>query len=142
MRKYDDINDLVGKKILRIFASEDHLQFETDEGPFCYHVEGDCCSRSFFYDFYGVKKLFENGPVISTREVPLEVDPTTVKDDQCVVKAYGFEIVTENKEFGEQTSVFSFRNDSNGYYGGVIYLGEPRDVATLKEITDDIAEIL
>jgi hypothetical protein len=50
----------------------------------------------------------------------------------------GLEIVTDDPKFGEVTSVFSFRNDSNGYYGGWIFKSEPDKSAP--EITDDVLE--
>lgn len=117
-RERYNMNNLVGAKIQQIFMDFDVLTFITDKGNFSYGVTADCCSSSYFYDFHGVQKLLENGPVVSTRSIDLE-DP----DDEDarrgdVVVAYGFEIVTEHPKWGEQTSVVSFRNDSNGYYGG------------------------
>ena len=55
------------------------------------------------------------GPVVSTAEIPL--DDAAESDDE-LTRCYGYEIVTEHPTFGEVTCVFSFRNDSNGYYGG------------------------
>lgn len=128
--------DLVGKTIKRIFMSNKYLQFDTSGSTFLYTVDGDCCSYSYFYDFHGVKKLLLGNPVISAREIELSepTDEDARKDD--VVAAYGFEIVTEDPKYGEVTSVFSFRNDSNGYYGGWMFYTDERP-NTLKELTDD-----
>lgn len=134
------IDNLVGKKILKIFLNENYLKFETDAGNFVFTTYGDCCSQSVFYDFIGVKKLFENGPVVSVREVKdLQADEATDKKmyQECPA-AYGFEIVTEHPTFGEMTSVFSFRNYSNGYYGG--WIEEMDDCKVSPEIFDDVLE--
>jgi hypothetical protein len=134
------LGNLVGKVIERVFMNDEYLVFETDEGRFAFTVEGDCCSHSYFYDFHGVKKLLENGPVISVKEVDLGEDE---KNDYDVTRCYGFQIFTESDMWGEQTSVFSFRNDSNGYYGGWMYATDADRVMnnitdTLPELTDDL----
>ena len=138
MGYYDtDLNkDLTGKTIQKIFMSHGYLQFDTDGGTFVYAVEGDCCSQSYFYDFHGVKKLLSGNPVVSAREIELEEPTDEDARNGDVVVAYGYEIVTEDPKFGEVTSVFSFRNDSNGYYGGSMYYTKERPTG-LKELTDD-----
>lgn len=134
--------DLVGHKITNIYFDSDHLAFKLDNGEVkTYGVEGDCCSRSYFYDFLGVKKLLDNGRVISVKEVPLdESDPRCKRQGhEDELKCYGFEIVTEDPKFGEVTTVFSFRNDSNGYYGGWIR-NDNFDATQITEIKDDVLE--
>lgn len=108
------LNTLVGKTITRIRWNDDYLLFDTDGGPFGFWVDAECCSTSYFYDFYGVAHLLNNGPVISTRAIDLASHEADYADIQC----YGFELVTNHPKWGEVTSVFSFRNSSNGYYGG------------------------
>jgi hypothetical protein len=138
----ENLYKLVGKKIIRIFINEDYLKFETDGGPFVFRVEGDCCSRSVFYDLIGTKKLLENGPVLAVKE--LELGDGEEKDDRkkdyhdSAISLYGYAITTEHPEFGEQTSVFSFRNYSNGYYGGWMEAASDREV--FPEVTDDVLE--
>lgn len=147
-----DTERLVGKKITHIFASKDYLRFETDTGEkITFAVEGDCCSRSVFYDFIGVKKLLENGPVLSTKQINLDTsDIVTIKGEYSdgqkdkngeheAIAVYGFEIVTSSPEFGDMTSVFSFRNYSNGYYGGSLENSEYE--GDLPELTDDTTHI-
>lgn len=131
---------LVGKKILGIFWSEDYLVFETDHGKVAYTVDGDCCSHSYFHDFLGVRKLITGGPVISMQEVEMgEVDvlPGDKYADDSIA-AYGFEIVVEDPRFGEVTAVLSFRNSSNGYYGGWMEpVSDPEQVTGLTQLFDD-----
>jgi hypothetical protein len=110
---------LVDKKIVEIFMNDDYLVFTDTEGGFHgFTVEGDCCSHSYFHDFFGVRTLLENGPVVSVKSIDLGSEDL---GDWDVISCYGFEIVTEHLTWGEQTSVFSFRNSSNGYYGGWMY---------------------
>jgi hypothetical protein len=109
------LEDMIGAKINNVAMSTEYLAFDTDKGTFGFCVVGDCCSWSYFYDFHGVHKLLVNGPVVSAEEIPLEADDYT--GSECV-QAYGYRIITESPVWGEQSSVFSFRNESNGYYGG------------------------
>lgn len=139
---YTKLKELIGKKITKIFANSEYLRFDTEGGPtYTFSVDGYCCSSSDFYDFYGVDKLLKNGPVTDVKAVDLLLQDyidrgyKPVEEDQF----YGFQLTTEDPEFGPVTSVFSFRNVSNGYYGGSLndstYEGE------LPELTADTAEI-
>lgn len=145
------MENLIGSKIKRIFFNEDYLKFETDNEDCTYTVKGDCCSNSLFYDFFGVKKLLENGPVTEVKEI--ELNPTDIikekipewseglsdkKSSDSSIKVYGFAITTVSEEFGEMTSVVSFRNYSNGYYGG--YMESVPNKTVLPEIFDDVLE--
>lgn len=136
------IEKLVGRTIKKIYMNEDYLKFETDLGTFVYAVEGDCCSHSYFHDFIGVKKLLAGNPVKSVKPVELAQSDSRVqvnRNDSEEIAYYGYEIVTEDPKFGDVTSVFSFRNSSNGYYGGwMIDAYTTADVEP--EITDDVLE--
>lgn len=141
------VENLVGKKVKRIFMNEDYLKFETDQGNVVFEVEGDCCSQSVFYDFYGVKKLLNNGKIISAKEIELvSSDIKTVnaeeqdkKSYQESISVYGYELVTLDEKLGlEVTSVFSFRNYSNGCYGGTMSIADDGEV--MPEIFDDVIE--
>lgn len=132
---YDDhdekgLSSLVGKKVTDIFMNDEYLVFICADGTVHgYTVEGDCCSWSYFNDFHGVEKLLSNGVVVSVNSIDLmDGDPNWNGSlsgiDGCEEVIYGFSIVTESAVWGEQTSVFSFRNSSNGYYGGWMYKTE------------------
>jgi len=137
---------LVRKTIKKIYMNEDCLKFETDSGNIAFTVDGGCCSQSVFYDFYGVKNLLAGNPVTGVREVELNPgdiiksngDDTDKKSYQESISAYGFQLFTQSKDFGEVTSVFSFRNYSNGYYGG--WMETTGDCIVEPEITDDVIE--
>lgn len=137
---YNDIDKaLICKKIFKIFMNEDNLKFVTDQGNVVFSVDGDCCSRSVFYDFIGVKKLLNNGPIKAVEEISLTADEDKdTKQYQEAIQAYGYRIITEDKELGEVSSVFSFRNYSNGYYGGSMEICNDCEVSP--EIFDDVIE--
>jgi len=145
------LKDLVGRKIQKIFVNEDVVKFVTDGGTFVYEVYGDCCSRSYLYDFYGVEKLLKNGPVTNVQEVELTkedksyipYDPSDRKESEYgdYIQCYGFQIFVEDPKWGEVTACFSFRNSSNGYYGGWISKVEDREAYKLVEITEDALDI-
>lgn len=138
-----ELKDLVGKKVNKIFMDSEYLRFVTDEqGTFTYRVEGDCCSSSYFYDFYGVKNLLENGKIKEIKTVELLPSDVVVANSNHydVIRVYGYQITTEG-EYGEVTSVFSFRNSSNGYYGGWIQRLEGGTDKELPEVTEDISEV-
>lgn len=135
-----ELKDLVGCKVIKIFLNQTYLKFETDKGNFTYEVTGDCCSSSYFYDFYGVKNLLKNGKIKEIKTVELQpTDLLVKKNDYEDIKVYGYQITTESEEYGEVTSVFSFRNSSNGYYGGSIE--KINDDISLPEITQDVVEL-
>lgn len=130
---------LTGKKINKIFFSKQFLRFSTDYGDFTYEVEGDCCSHSEFWDFYGVTKLLESGPVTQVAEVELERGNTRPDGDDESTQYYGYKIVAEHPMWGEITAVFSFRNMSNGFYGGSL-ADSMNNKEILPEVTDDVIE--
>jgi hypothetical protein len=139
----DNFEKLIGSRIKKIFMNENYLRFETDKGVFIYTVEGDCCSQSVFYDFLGVKKLLSGNEVVSTKEINLSPVKEDNKNYQESISVYGFEIVTDDPNFGEVTSVVSFRNYSNGYYGG--YMNREKKLGSYlidvqPEIFDDVLE--
>jgi hypothetical protein len=130
------LKELIGKKVRTIRMNEDWLVFETDKGNYAFTVEGECCSHSYFYDFYGVKNLLQNGEVLEVEEIELDVPDYTIKPENDEIEAYGYRLTTEHEYWGKKSSVFSFRNDSNGYYGGWMEHSEtfPENIP---EITDD-----
>lgn len=142
-------NAIVGKTILAMHWDEDRLVFDTTDGLVGFYVDGDCCSSSYFYDFYGVRNLLDNGPVTAFEEVTLSPgDPgykaSTWEDNGREIgydhiQVYGYRFTTVHPLFGEVSSVLSFRNSSNGYYGGEMrVLSLPAVDDRLKAITADV----
>lgn len=128
---------LIGKKIAKIFIDEEDLVFiDSDDAVYGYTVYGDCCSHSYFHDFIGVEKLLQNGPILEVHSIDLVPSDEEASGHECL-QAYGFSFVTENPKFGEQTSVLSFRNSSNGYYGGwVEELGDDTAASRIDSLTE------
>lgn len=131
---------LIGKKIEKIFFNEENLKFQTNAGNVVLGVDGDCCSTSRFHDFFGVKNLIGH-TITDVKEVPLTQDDKKDKREEYddSVQCYGYQMTTESEKFGEVTSVFSFRNYSNGYYGGSL-TSDSSEKVVLPEITDDVVE--
>lgn len=136
-----ELDDLIGKKIINIFLNRAFLRFDTNQGSLTYQVDGDCCSYSYFYDFFGVGNLIGNGPVKSIESV--ELHPTDLifsrEFKNGEIRVYGFRIITDSKYYGEVSSVFSFRNSSNGYYGGSIRKVDNVEVSP--EVVEDVSEV-
>lgn len=138
---------IVNKTVTGILMSEQFLSFETPTGTVTFGVTADCCSRSYFFDFYGVERILGSkiarlervelspgdvGYHESTYTVPV-VEPGN-EGRYSRTKVYGYRLITEHPLFGEVSSVFSFRNDSNGYYGGEMYLVDAADGVTGQEL--------
>lgn len=162
MSIYDiDTSELIGRTITRIRMNEDYLVFDTDAGEIAYTVEGDCCSHSYFFDFYGVRNVLDNGPVSAFEEVELSPGDPGYHPDDCLgyqwdseagaykpnacgrdhdqIAVYGLRLTTKHPVFGPVSSVFSFRNDSNGYYGGWMRRTSApvNDLGDLEDLTAD-----
>ena len=144
------LDSLKGKIVKKIYMNYEFLKFETDLGDYVFGVSGDCCSSSYFYDFYGVKNLI-GGRIIDIQIVDIDSEKAEREAKAKSIlengynsidslACYGYQFTTHSEEFGDVTSVFSFRNESNGYYGGSL---EDRSNDTLvePEITEDVTEI-
>ena len=62
-------------------------------------------------------------------------------EEEVVTECYGYQLITEHPRWGQQTSVFSFRNDSNGYYGGALTVEDSdTEIDAKYELFDDLLE--
>lgn len=147
MRNNSIKDNLVGKTVKEIYMNEDELTFVTDEGNVYLNVDGDCCSHSYLFDFYGVKRLLGN-KIVDFEQIDLSEGDVGYRketwefetDEYNEILVYGYRITTIDTLFGEVSSVFSFRNSSNGYYGGSLEISDS-DKRVLKEtdlLTDDL----
>src|ERR1035437_4598555 len=104
-----ELKDLIGNKVTKIFMNQQYLRFNTDQGDFTYEVDGDCCSSSFFYDFYGVKNLIENGKIKEIKTVELMPGDVLAKNTSSsdLIQVYGYQITTESTRYNDMTAVFS-----------------------------------
>lgn len=118
---------LIGKTVREIWMNKERLTFVTTDGLVSYVVEGDCCSDSFFFDFYGVDNVIGREVVafervdLSPGDPGYRAETFEVEGDEDgwrETEVYGYRITTEHEKFGHVSAVLSFRNESNGYYGG------------------------
>jgi hypothetical protein len=135
-----ELKNLIGKKVLEIWANTEFMKFVTNEGDYIYRVVGDCCSRSSFYDFYGIENLL-NRVVKDVAEVKLLTSDVMASRGN-EIKVYGYKISThladdETYGWGGETACFSFRNESNGYYGGDILQVQPKEKDKYGYISSD-----
>jgi hypothetical protein len=148
MGYYDEkFTALNGKTVREIWMSDDYLTFVTDDGKVTYAVYGDCCSDSAFFDFYGVENVLGR-EVVAFESVSLSPgDPgyraetfETPANDYGETQVYGYRITTEHPMFGHVSAVMSFRNESNGYYGGWMELTdyEPTYLPECQLLTDKV----
>lgn len=146
------MKELIGKTINKVFMDEDCLTFETSDGlVISYAVYGDCCSSSVWYDFYGVADLIGQ-TITDTKDLHLDEDDWIMKRLSSVdynvktprdfvddsIQIYGVSLSFVDKWGYERTAVASFRNYSNGYYGGEYILTE--NGRSNHEITEDVYE--
>ena len=129
----DEVNNLVisdnlitktlkGKTIKNIYIDSrenpETLTFETTEGELIsFETEGDCCSHCWFADFFNIQALI-NEEVLGSYEIELEDYDYNTDDGRCTQSEdgiYGYKIYTK-----KGTAVLSFRDSSNGWYGGWI----------------------
>ena len=143
---------LTGRTVKAIAMDEENITFDTDAGLIGFVVYGDCCSRSYLFDFFGVDHLLNNGFITATEAVELSPgDPgyrpetwevANDEDPYEDIRVYGYRFTTEHPLFGPVSSVFSFRNASNGYYGGSIKrLTEAKPFEKLHPVTGDVPDV-
>lgn len=153
MLRQSDQEALIGASVEAIYISEDRLVFDTDRGPVGYRVHGDCCSESYFYDFYGVAALIAGGPVTACEAVDLAPGDPGYRPETwekgvgvltpCAeeIEVYGYRLTVEHRYFGDVSAVLSFRNSSNGYYGGWMSRTDDTGTDGLRRITEDVTEL-
>lgn len=136
----DMASDMVGARISAVYWSEEHLTFQADDGQlFGFTVFGDCCSHSYFHDLIGLEKLLA-GTVIKFDPISLAMSDRVGDDNDSdeYVQKYGYRVVTKHPTFGPVTTVFSFRNASNGYYGGWMERGPDMISDDQRKLTHDV----
>jgi hypothetical protein len=118
-----EFKEIVGRTIKSVFIHEEYetemaIHTQEDDLYYIYKVVGDCCSYSMYYDFINVgnllgQKILKVEPV-SLNEAEYR-EPEWTSDGDYLRKYYGFRFFTLG-----HCAVLSFRNSSNGYYGGEV----------------------
>lgn len=119
---------LVGKTIVSHELKDDGSQLKlncSDGTAVKLETEGDCCSFSWIESIDAPEALL--GTVVSVEDIDMpnlgNIDGTRHQGVDEVAY-YGLKITTEKGR-----CVIDYRNDSNGYYGGWIYLAGIEPVA-------------
>ncbi len=88
------------------------LVIDTVDGPISYVAEGDCCSNSWFYRVLDLNNLIGQkvAAVVEGRD-DVDADDGMTQQDSDSVYSYCILSATGGCEV-------TFRNSSNGYYGG------------------------
>ena len=105
-RKYCDMKDMVGKKVLGIYYDEENFQILTDDCVYAFYHQQDCCESVWLTQVDGI-----SNKIIGSRIVIAEV-ATDEKDTE-----YGHITWTFYK-IGTTKGMIDFRwcGESNGYY--------------------------
>lgn len=133
---------LIGEVVTDFAIDSYKIWFKLEDGRVyeCV-VAGDCCSHSYFAEVVNLKSLISGSAIKDIVDMPL-MDQEKLKtngremDVGYLVQVYGAKIYFEDKKL--KPTIISFRNASNGYYGGSML--EPRLVHHFpeqNEITDD-----
>lgn len=109
--------------ISNIYVNETQLVFDTYNGAIIYTVQGDCCSHSYWAEIMHPEAIL-NHRIVGIEELEsLEGEATTQEVDTI----YGYKLKSD-KAGGLNNCIITFRNSSNGYYGGCCDGGEIADI--------------
>lgn len=114
---------LVGKIITAYNLSQDDTEITFNifgHDSVTLKTEGDCCSHTWIESIDTPDNLFGIVTAVQDIDMPKLGDIKTLKcpHPECI-KYYGLRITTT-----KGTTVIDYRNNSNGYYGGSLYLVE------------------
>src|SRR5699024_12296811 len=97
----------------------------TERGGISFAVEGDCCSHSYFHDFYGVADLL-NKELTGFEEVHLHPGDVGYRSDTWEkgtgemeydnIQVYGYCCSLMDPLFGTHSTEMAFRNSFTGCY--------------------------
>ncbi len=105
-RRYCDMTDMVGKKVLGIYYDEENFQILTDDGVYALYHEQSCCEDVWLTQVDGI-----SDKLIGSRIVIAEV-VTDEKDTEYGHITWTFYKIGTNKGMID----FRFQGESNGYY--------------------------
>lgn len=139
-REAREITNLTGRTVTEIRMTKRELAFVFEDGDArTFEVLGDCCSFSEWHDFHHPERLLEGRPIIAVEQLETQED----EQEDELTQIYGYRFTTEHPTFGPVSSVVSFRNYSNGYYGGWCEPGEPitrEELDTMPLVTGTVIE--
>ncbi len=116
LHHHSNFDILVGRKILAISTDFDTwLSFVDDKGSvFPFSLQADCCSHTWFFRFLNIDKVLGE-VVVGVAEGRPDVDAEDGHGTQEYDSVYNYCLLT-----AKGGMEITFRNSSNGYYGGWI----------------------
>ena len=111
-RKYCDMKDMVGKKVLGIYYDEENFQILTDDCVYAFYHQQDCCESVLLTQVDGI-----SDKIIGSRIVIAEV-ATDEKDIEHSHITWSFYKIGTNKGMID----FRFQGESDGGYSETVDL--------------------
>jgi hypothetical protein len=116
----DNVDDVIGKIIVKITDENDDLQLHLENGEIIYFsAEGDCCSESWVEHIESPKKPEK---ILEIKEIEIsdykeeKIDYKKKKKEEIdCLSLYFYQINTDGGSY-----LIELRNNSNGYYGGYL----------------------
>lgn len=136
MLNYNNMNELVGCKILKAFIDKNRdgtVYLQTEGGPIRLEPEGDCCARAFLNGVTLANALVD-AEVTSIENLETTQAGREAEDvyDHDVVDIWGHRIHTT-----KGTCTFDMRTHHNGYYSGWLNVNRVQSIpAGLPELED------
>lgn len=108
------MQELIDKVIKEIYVNETGLIFITDSDERLYYqVDGGCCSSSYFSEIMHPESILGHR-IVKVDALEQESGEPTIQEEDII---YAYRI-TSDRELGLSNCIVTFRNSSNGYYGG------------------------
>ena len=111
-RKYCDMKDMVGKKVLGIYYDEENFQILTDDCVYAFYHQQDCCESVLLTQVDGI-----SDKIIGSRIVIAEV-ATDEKDTEYGHITWTFYKIGTNKGMID----FRWQGESDGGYSEIVNL--------------------
>lgn len=122
------VNQLVGKKLKKVFISELKIAFVTDDGIFAFKTEDEAYNGAYFHGINGMEKVL--GKEIHSIDC-IEIEGTKKNNG-----LYGYRMNVIDDKFALLSAQWDFRNDSPQSYGGFMYVCKDFNLDEMTEVKD------
>lgn len=126
---------LIGEKLLKIEVDKDHrqhlLRLTTDKNAYVFITIGDCCSETWFADINGASLVIDKA-ITEVKELGIYNIDKLHDEIKEEMSFYNVDDGRGRQEYDQAYSLIInttggtlniiYRNSSNGYYGGEIFL--------------------
>lgn len=110
-----DLQKLKGKMLKSVTWDDGEITFHCDDRDWTFDAVGDCCSKTYIESVEGPKR----GRIYDVKEPSMPYDCNEIKEWEFH-KFYKATLEIEGSGYLDVT----YRNESNGYYGGSLELRE------------------